>query len=99
MHKKFVIAGFVIAIAAIATIVFLRYYRQNNDTMSNTKVSAENHSSRREESTGEMISYGGDEPLTTLIPLENDETLVAVLNESLDGGSYHDEILDQIAAV
>ncbi len=99
MHKKFVIAGFVIAIAAIATIVFLRYYRQNNDTMSNTKVSAENHSSRREESTGEMVSYGGDEPLTTLIPLENDETLVAVLNESLDGGSYHDEILDQIAAV
>ncbi len=102
MHKKFVIAGFVIAIAAIVTIVSLRYLKEKKSQSSNIKVSQSASSVQEEDTVREMIAYGGDEPLTSLIPLEDDETLVAVLNESLEEESesvMHDELLDQIVAV
>lgn len=94
MHKKILIAAFVLAGAALGVIAFLHYYKLNADkTQKEQKLqSSQVIVDETAPAVSEMVAYGGDEPLSTMIPLNKDETLVAVLNENLDGDNYQDEI-------
>ena len=93
MSKRIVPVFFVLVVAALAVVFIARtYLKDSAPEVTSSRVVAPQVTVRSEQSSSDSFVMSDDTPLTSLVSLKNDETLLSIVSMDFNGDGYEDQV-------